>query len=107
MKTRAVVLMTLLLTPAVGFAADDTAALFKSKCSSCHGATGDGKTKFGEKEKLPDFTSAEWQKSAKDAEILDVITNGKPSNPKKKGYKGKLTDEQIGELAKYVRTLKK
>lgn len=107
MKTRIAVLMTMLLTPAAALAQDDTAALFKSKCSSCHGVTGDGKTKYGEKEKLPDMTSAEFQKGIKDAEIVDVITNGKASNPKKKGYKGKLTDEQIASLAKYVRTLKK
>ncbi len=36
----------LLMTEAVSRAADDGAALYKSKCAGCHGAAGEGKGKF-------------------------------------------------------------
>jgi cytochrome c6 len=39
-----------------------------------------------------------------DADLAAAISNGKP--PKMPAFKGKLTDDQIKDLAKYIRTLK-
>jgi len=76
-------------------------ALFKSKCAMCHGADGTGSA-MGKKMGAHDFTSPEVQKMS-DAELTDVITNGKNKMPK---Y-GSLKPEEIKGLVAYIRTLKK
>lgn len=82
--------------------ADDTAALFKTKCQVCHGADGKG-TPAGQKMGAKDFQSPEVQK-ASDAELIKVTKEGKGKMPK---YDGKLTDDQIKDLVKFIRTLGK
>jgi cytochrome c6 len=81
----------------------DGGADFKAKCAMCHGADGKGDTAMGKKYGLKDLGSAEVQKMS-DAELTGIITNGKDKMPK---YEGKLSKEQIEEVVKYIRTLKK
>lgn len=81
----------------------DGGADFKAKCAACHGATGAGDTTMGKNLKLKDLGSAEVQK-ASDADLTTVISGGKGKMP---AYKGKLTDAQISDLVKHIRTLKK
>jgi mono/diheme cytochrome c family protein len=83
--------------------ADSGADLFKAKCAACHGATGAGDTAMGKTLKLRDLGSADVQKQSDD-ELAGTVTNGKGKMPK---YEGKLTKEQIGDLVKFIRTLKK
>jgi mono/diheme cytochrome c family protein len=85
----------------VSVRAQDASALFKSKCAGCHGADGTGSA-MGKKMGAHDFTSAEVQKMS-DAELADIITNGKNKMPK---Y-GSLKPEEVKGLVAYVRTLKK
>jgi mono/diheme cytochrome c family protein len=85
------------------FAADPGADTFKAKCASCHGATGAGDTAMGKNLKLRDLASADVQKQT-DADLNTVITKGKKPMP---GYEGKLTSDQINDLVKFIRTLKK
>ena len=80
----------------------DGGADFKAKCAVCHGATGKGDTTMGKNLKIRDLTSADVQKQS-DADLTTVITNGKGKMP---AYKGKLTDAQISDVVKYVKTLK-
>jgi cytochrome c6 len=75
--------------------------LFKSKCAACHGADGSGSS-MGKKMGAHDFQTAEVQKMT-DAELTDIITNGKNKMPK---Y-GSLKPEDIKGLVAYIRTLKK
>jgi cytochrome c6 len=91
----------ILLAAAVPAAADDTAALYKSKCQVCHGADGKG-TAAGQKLGVKDFQSPEVAKQA-DADLTKITKEGKGKMPK---YDGKLTDDQIKELIKYIRSLK-
>ncbi len=81
--------------------ADDAAATFKAKCAGCHGADGTGSA-IGKKMGAHDFTSADVQKMS-DAELTDIITNGKGKMP---SYKS-LSPDQIKGLVAYIRTLKK
>jgi cytochrome c6 len=81
--------------------ADDAAATFKAKCAGCHAADGTGSA-MGKKLGAHDFTSADVQKMS-DAELTDVITNGKGKMP---SYKS-LSPDQIKGLVAYIRTLKK
>jgi len=82
-------------------AADDAAALYKSKCQVCHGADGKG-TAAGQKMGAKDFRSADVAKQS-DADLIKVTKEGKGKMPK---YEGKLTDDQIKGLIKYIRSLK-
>lgn len=98
-----VVLTFALLFAVSSFAADAGADLYKAKCASCHGASGAGDTAMGKNLKLKDLGSAEVQKQS-DAELTTVIEKGKKPMP---AYEGKLTQDQIQDLVKYIRTLKK
>jgi cytochrome c6 len=81
--------------------ADDAAALYKSKCQACHGA--DGKpSAAGEKLGAKDFHAPDVAKMS-DADLVKITKEGKGKMP---AYASKLTDDQINELVKFVRTLK-
>jgi cytochrome c6 len=85
------------------FAADTAADVFKAKCATCHGADGKGDTAMGKSMKVKDLGGADVQ-AMSDADLNGAITKGKKPMP---GYEGKLTAEQINDLVKYVRSLKK
>jgi mono/diheme cytochrome c family protein len=81
--------------------AQDASALFKSKCAGCHSADGTGSA-MGKKMGAHDFTTADVQKMS-DAELSEIITNGKNKMPK---Y-ASLKPEEVKGLVSYIRTLKK
>jgi mono/diheme cytochrome c family protein len=83
--------------------ADAGGDTFKAKCAACHGATGAGDTTMGKNLKLRDMGSADVQKQSDD-ELATIVTKGKGKMP---AYDGKLTKEQIGEVVKFIRSLKK
>jgi len=85
------------------FAADSAADVYKAKCASCHGAEGKGDTAMGKSLKLKDLASDDVQKMS-DADLSGIIEKGKKPMP---GYEGKLTKDQISDLVKYIRSLKK
>lgn len=87
--------------PSSMHAQDSSAALFKSKCAGCHGADGTGSA-MGKKMGAQDFTSADVQNMS-DADLTDIITNGKNKMPKF----ASLKPEEIKGLVAYIRTLKK
>lgn len=97
----AVIAALLALGVAGAYAQDDAAALYKSKCQVCHGPDGKG-TPAGEKLGVKDFHSPEIAKQSDD-ELFKATKDGKGKMPK---YDGKLTDDQIKSLVKYIRTLK-
>jgi cytochrome c6 len=81
--------------------ADDVEALYKSKCQICHGADGKGSA-VGQKLGARDFHSPDVAKES-DADLLKITKEGKGKMPK---FEGKLTDDQIKALIKYIRSLK-
>ena len=85
------------------FAGDSGADVYKAKCASCHGAEGKGDTAMGKSMKLKDLASEDVQKMS-DADLTTIVEKGKKPMP---GYEGKLTKDQITEVVKYVRSLKK
>ena len=90
-------------TGKASYAADTGADVYKAKCASCHGADGKGDTAMGKNLKLKDLGSADVQ-SQSDADLAGVIAKGKKPMP---GYEGKLTNDQIQDVVKYIRSLKK
>jgi cytochrome c6 len=93
-------LFAAMAVPAV--AEDDTATLYKSKCAACHGPDGKGDTAAGKKLGAKDFHSPDVAKKS-DAELFDITKKGKDKMP---GYDKKLTDDQIKDVVKYIRSLK-
>ena len=95
----------LLASPA---AFGDAAALYGSKCASCHGKDGAGATKMGKKAGAKDYTTAEGQKWT-DAEGVKAILEGVKDGDKTKmkGYTGKITEAEAKELVAYIRKFKK
>ena len=85
------------------FAGDEGAATFKAKCVMCHGQDATGNTPMGKNYKIRDLTSADVQKQS-DAEMIAIIAKGKNKMPE---YGSKLTKDQIADLEKFIRTLKK
>jgi len=102
-----------LFVPAGAHAADKKIErLWKANCASCHGGGGKGDTEKGAKLKLPDMSTAEWQKKRTDDEIKKTIVKG--VNETRDGVKkemdafpdDKLTPEQRDGLVTYIRTFK-
>lgn len=95
----AAVLVVSTVTPVF---AEDAAALYKSKCQTCHGADGKGDTAVGKKMGVKDFHDPEVVK-ASDADLIKTTKDGKGKMP---AYNGKISDDDIKALVKYIRTLK-
>jgi cytochrome c6 len=91
----------LLLAAALPAAADDSEALYKSKCQVCHGADGKG-SPAGQKMGVRDFHAPEVAKET-DADLVKITKEGKAKMPK---FDGKLTDDQIKGLIKFIRGMK-
>jgi len=83
--------------------ADEGAAVYKAKCAACHGATGAGDTMIGKNLKLRSLTSPEVQKQS-DEELAAVTSQGREKMPP---YNRKLSKDQIADVVKYLRSLKK
>jgi cytochrome c oxidase cbb3-type subunit III len=83
---------------ALGAAEGD--AVFKARCTACHGADGKGKAAIG----TPDFTSAKTLSGLSDTDLIDTVTNGKKGTIMP-AWKGKLSDEEIAAAVSYVRSL--
>jgi len=67
-------------------------------------AKGDGK--MAPKDSHPsDLTDAKWDHGSTDGEIFVVIQNGPAANSVMKGFKARMTDQQIWEVVDYVRSL--
>jgi len=81
--------------------AEDAAALYKSKCQMCHGADGKG-SPAGQKMGVKDLHSPEVAKMSDD-ELIKAVQDGKG---KMQAYKGKISDDDIKALIKYIHTLK-
>ena len=94
-------LIVLAAAPAVW--ADDAATVYKSKCAMCHGPDGKGDTPTGKAMKVTSLVGEDVQKKT-DAQLIEITTNGKNKMP---AFKGKLTDDQIKDLIKYIRSLAK
>src|SRR5215467_16215303 len=97
------VVLTLAMVFSTYTFADGGADTFKAKCAMCHGPSGAGDTTMGKNLKLRDLGSADVQKQSDD-ELMAIITKGKNKMP---AYDGKLSGDQIKDVVKYIRTLKK
>ena len=102
MKIKALVLVACIALASSAFAAADGAAVYKAKCAMCHGADGSASSGMGKSMGLKPLGGADVQKMS-DADMTTLVSGGKGKMP---GFKGKLSDEEITAVVKYVKTLK-
>ena len=98
----AAALLIVIMLAANPVTAEDSAAgaaVYKSKCVTCHGPDGAG-TAVGKSLKVADLRSAAVQ-SRSDAELIQIISDGKDNMP---GFKGTITDDEITAVLAHVRT---
>jgi len=86
-------------TPTIVIAGDDSAAIFKSRCTKCHLTDGTGKESY-----TPDFTDAKWQATKKNEELISSITDGLNDMP---AFGDILSKDEIKGMVSYVRSLAK
>jgi mono/diheme cytochrome c family protein len=94
------IVVVLSASPVVSQDSAAGAAVYKSKCNTCHGPDGGG-TAVGKSLQAADLRSARVQ-SKSDAELTQTISDGKGNMP---GFKGDITDEEIHAVLAHVRTL--
>jgi mono/diheme cytochrome c family protein len=97
----ALILLTLMFST-YAFA-DSGADIYKTKCSACHGKHGAGDTMLGKNLRLRPLGSDEVQERSDD-ELFAIISKGKNRMP---SFDRKLSKDQIRDLVKYIRLLKK
>jgi mono/diheme cytochrome c family protein len=89
--------------PEAGGVERAAAALWGVSCASCHGRDGRG---LGPARppgaQLPDFSTAEFQKSRSDAQLADVIVNGRSLMP---AFGKQLNPQGIEALIAHIRRL--
>lgn len=76
---------------------------FKSKCVLCHGADGTGNTPLGKQLQAANLHSPDVQKRS-NAELRKIVHDGQTNMP---SFAEQLSDEQITQVIKYVRTFRK
>jgi mono/diheme cytochrome c family protein len=83
-------------------------AVFKNKCSKCHGAAGrgDGPDADPDHREHMDLTNAKRAADNADGIVFFKVQNGR-RRPKMPAFKEELTEQQVWSVVAYVQTLRK
>ena len=76
--------------------------IFERKCVSCHNANGDGNTITASRFPYANLIDGKWRGDGSLASIEKQVREGHDPMPK---FEGKLSDEEIRQVAKYVLAL--
>ena len=85
----------------------ETATLYENRCSKCHGTNGDGKGSATKDldVKPRNYADKRLMQSIPDGQLFWIICYGSdPDTTEMKGYKKKLSDEQMWNLIHYIRS---
>jgi len=93
--------ITIMAAAAVAMAQGPGADVYKTRCQSCHGATGVPSPAMAKAMGVKPIGEV---KSSTEAKMIAVTTNGAGKMP---AFKGKLTDAQIKDSVSYFRSLAK
>ena len=90
-------------------AAADAKANWEEHCASCHGATGKGDTKIGQKLKLKDYSDAKVQAALTDDALLKATLEGVKVDGKEKmkPYADKISAADAKAIVGLIRSFKK
>ena len=80
--------------------------VYADKCARCHGVSGKGDGPMAETlEKKPiDYTDKTKMGGFTDAQLKQVVLDGKQPMP---GYKGKMSDKELEDVVAYIRAFAK
>lgn len=99
----AIAVALFLILPNLSWAADDGAALYKTKCAACHGADLAGKPAA----KAPSLISDESKKES-DADLTDMIANGGKDKKAMHAFANKgVSPDQVKMIVSYIRDAQK
>lgn len=82
-------------------------ALYENRCSKCHGSNGDGKGSATKDldVKPRNYTDKALMERIPDGQLFWIICYGSdPDTTEMKGYKKKLSEEQMWSLVHYIRS---
>lgn len=86
----------------------DGKIVYEKNCKMCHGVDGKSTKKIANVLKVNlaslDLTDKETS-DKKDTELVEMVGNGSNKNKVMKGFKDKLTQEEIAVVIKHVRSL--
>jgi len=81
-------------------------ASFQKYCRFCHGADAKGNGPMAPKDTHPsDLTDAKWDRGSTDGELFMVIKEGAGPKFDMKGFKSKMTDQEIWNIVNYLHSL--
>jgi len=85
-------------------------AIYAASCANCHGLDGRGlaPSLVAFEEELPDFTDCDFAAREPDADWIAVAHEGGPVrgfSEMMPAFRGALTEEQLGRVMEYIRTL--
>ena len=109
MKIIIILTISILIAAPLSVRAADAKTNWDNNCVQCHGKDGRADTKMGNTLSAKDLTDPKVQAEFTDAKATQSIKEGVKQNGKTtmKAFGGKLSDDEISALVKYVRTLKK
>ena len=80
--------------------------LFAKNCQFCHGEAGHGDGPLIPKGMQPaNLSDGKWDRGSTDGEIFLVIKEGAGPKFDMKGFKSKMTDQEIWNVVNYLRSL--
>lgn len=81
-------------------------ASFQKYCKFCHGADAKGDGPMAPKDTHPsDLTDAKWERGSSDGELFVVIRDGAGPKFDMKGFKSKMTEQEIWNVVNYLRSI--
>ena len=82
------------------------AGVYKKYCAFCHGLTGKGDGPLAPKDSHPaDLTDAKWDRGSSDGDIFTVIRDGAGPKFDMKGFRSRLTTDEMWSLVHYLRSI--
>ncbi len=78
----------------------DGKSLYLSKCKTCHGVNGKGKTKFAKKHDVADLTTTKLSVT----EVHNTLRSG-ITDTKMKSFAKKFSDDELKAIATYVKNM--
>src|SRR5262249_7532761 len=80
--------------------------LYTKNCRSCHGPEGKGDGPMKPKDSHPsNLSDGQWDRGSSDGEIFVVVRDGVGGNSVMRGYKSRMTEQEIWTVVTYVRSL--
>lgn len=104
-RTLVLGLFALAVLPAASAAQTaDGKAIYLKSCKDCHGVLGrPTKASLRKYDSIPDLSLTTFFAGKSDADLLKVVRDGKGRDMK--GFKDKLSSEELEAVTKYIRTL--